>query len=40
MEQRLAWELDGDKTRCGGAIEPRRCDDWEDDPEKSYAGGR
>lgn len=40
MEHRLACELDGDRTRCGGAIELLRCDEWEVDWLKSYAGDR
>lgn len=40
MEHRLACELDGDRTRCGGAIELLRCDEWAVDRLKSYAGER
>lgn len=40
MEQRLACELDGDRTRCGGAMEPRRCVEDCKDWLKSYAGDR
>lgn len=38
IEQRLEWELDGDRTRLGGASEPRCWLDWE--LVKSYAGDR
>lgn len=40
IEHRLACELDGDKTRCGKASEPRRCEDWAAGLLKSQAGVR
>lgn len=40
MEQRLACELDGDRTRWGGARDPRRCDELEEEWLNSQAGDK
>lgn len=40
IEHRLAWELDGERTRCGSASEERRCDDCMAGWLKSQAGDR
>ncbi|KAL2282085.1 hypothetical protein FJTKL_11140 [Diaporthe vaccinii] len=38
IEHRLAWELDGERTRCCKASEERRCDDCVAEWLKSQAG--